>query len=54
MSGSDRQRRDVVEMLVINVDTVDRQYLERWADDLGIGNALAELWGEARQELDGR
>ena len=54
MSESDRQRRDVIEMLVVNGETLDRQYLEQWAGELGITDELSELWGEAQREMDCR
>lgn len=49
-SGSERQRRDVVEMLIANFDTLDRDYLERWATELSVAGLLAELWAEAASE----
>ena len=51
LSGSERQRRDVVEMLVVNIDTLDRDYLERWATELGLAPSLAKLWSDAEREL---
>jgi hypothetical protein len=50
MSGSDIQRRDVVEMVVANVDSLDRGYLDRWTDELGLAAVLPDLWNEALGE----
>ena len=49
-SGSDTQRRDVVEMIATNLDTLDRSYLDRWARELNVDALLAELWNEAHAE----
>lgn len=49
-SGSERQRRDVLAMLVANLDTIDRSYLERWAAELGVADALEAIWAEAEHE----
>lgn len=50
MSGSERQRRDVLEMLVVNFDSLDREYLDRWAAELDVASLLVELWTEADAE----
>ncbi|MGF1596187.1 MAG: hypothetical protein ACFCVK_04540 [Acidimicrobiales bacterium] len=47
MSGSDNQRRDVLEMLVANRDHLDHAYLERWATELAVVDVLHELQAEA-------
>ena len=47
MSGSDTQRRDVVEMILANFDDLARAYLVRWANELGLDSLLHELWEEA-------
>lgn len=39
-SGSEQQRRDVVNLLA---DPVDRDYLGRWATELGVADRLEEL-----------
>ncbi|MEM8923064.1 MAG: hypothetical protein AAGD35_06150 [Actinomycetota bacterium] len=49
MSQSDVQQRDVVEMLIANVDNLDRDYLDRWAEELGIAELLAAAWGKAAE-----
>ncbi|MDE0928192.1 MAG: hypothetical protein OSA06_05465 [Acidimicrobiales bacterium] len=41
-SGSERQMGDVVAMLKANQKSVDHQYLDYWADNLGVTQALAE------------
>lgn len=38
--GSDRQRRDVVAMLTVQGDTIDRDYLWHWAEILGLTDDL--------------
>lgn len=50
MSGSDTQRRDVVEMIIANLDTLDRTYLDRWADELDLSDVLLQVWDEALAE----
>ncbi len=40
MSGSDQQRRDVNAVLHIQRPTLDLEYLERWASELGIADEL--------------
>lgn len=47
MSGSDIQRRDVVEMILANFDGLDRDYLDRWASELGVDDLLRLVWDEA-------
>ncbi len=42
-SDSDRQLRDVSGMIAVNMDTLDRAYLTRWADQLGIADAWLRL-----------
>ena len=49
-SGSDTQRRDVIEMIIANLDTLDRPYLDRWAGELGLGGVLDDVWDEALAE----
>ncbi len=50
MSASDIQRRDVIEMIVANLDTLDREYLDQWAAKLGIAEVFGTVWNEARGE----
>jgi hypothetical protein len=47
LSGSDLQRRDVAEMIIVNVASLDRSYLDRWAAELGVADILASIWSEA-------
>jgi len=50
MSGSDTQRRDVIEMMVANADSLDLAYLSRWAEELGVATLLGDLWATALGE----
>jgi hypothetical protein len=44
---SDRQWRDILEVLMAQHNVLDRPYLERWAVELGVGDLLARAWKEA-------
>lgn len=44
-SGSDTQRRDLERLFALHRDTLDRAYLERWADELGLRAYLDRLLG---------
>jgi hypothetical protein len=46
-TGSDRQRRDVTEMIAISGDALDGDYVERWANELGLSDDWATLKAEA-------
>jgi hypothetical protein len=48
--GSERQRRDVIGMLATQGDRVDRDYLARWAVELGVERDLAEAFKIAAEE----
>lgn len=50
ISGSDTQRRDVIEMIDANLDSLDREYLNRWAVDLGLAELLHDVWEAATTE----
>lgn len=50
MSASDTQRRDVIEMIIANLDSLDRGYLDRWACELGLSEILQNVWDEALAE----
>jgi hypothetical protein len=42
LSGSERQRRDVGSMLAVQGPALDWPYLRHWANELGLGDLLAE------------
>jgi hypothetical protein len=44
---SERQLRDVAGMLAVGGDLLDRDYLERWVEALGLGQAWVEVRGPA-------
>ncbi len=44
---SDRQWRDIVGVLKIQSDLLDRDYLSRWADELGVAGLLRRALDEA-------
>ena len=44
---SQLQWRDVVTVLKVQQHCIDRQYLEQWAAELGVGDLLAKAWKEA-------
>lgn len=46
-SGSDTQRRDLERLFALHRDTLDRAYLEQWADELGLCSHLDRLLGES-------
>jgi hypothetical protein len=50
MSGSDTLRKDVIEMIIANADVLDRDYLDHWADELGITGALHQCLAEAEAD----
>lgn len=50
MTPSDTQRRDVVQMMIVNEESLDRSYMQQWAENLGVEALLGELWNVARQE----
>lgn len=50
ISKSDTQRRDVIEMIIANIDSLDRDYLNNWASELGLAELLSEVWSEANAE----
>ena len=49
---SDRQWRDVVQVLRVSGPDMDRTYLDRWAETLGVTPLLNRAWNEADQ-VDG-
>lgn len=44
LSDSERQLRDVAEILDVQGDVLDVEHIERWVDELGLG----KQWGMAR------
>ena len=51
MSGSDQQWRDIVAMIVANTGRLDDAYLDRWAEELGLDELLAEARSAVRTEI---
>ena len=46
VSGSERQFRDAVGVGLVQRSALDREYLSRWACELGVEGLLARLWQE--------
>lgn len=46
---SDRQWADIVGVIAVQGDTLDRTYLDRWAADLGVSELLERAWHDATQ-----
>lgn len=44
--ASDRQWRDIVEVMLTQEETLDRPYLARWATELGVADLLDKAWKE--------
>lgn len=45
--GSDRQWSDIVGVLAIQGDALDRPYLDHWASVLGVSDLLARAWRDS-------
>ena len=45
---SERQWRDVVGVMQVQLHLLDQAYLERWAAELGVSDLLQRAWTEAR------
>jgi hypothetical protein len=43
IGGSERQRRDIEGILAVSGGSVDRAYLEHWAEELGLGEELSSV-----------
>ncbi len=43
---SERQWQDVIGVLRVRMDTLDRVYLQNWAAELGVADLLAKAWHE--------
>ncbi len=44
---SDKQWNDILGVMKVQQDALDRPYLEKWAVELGVGNLLAKAWKES-------
>ena len=44
---SDRQWSDIIGVLRIQAERLDRQYLDKWAAELGVADLLAKAWQES-------
>lgn len=53
LGRSERQLRDVVGMLAVSKDSLDRSYLAHWAEELGLTRPLADAQRLADEELAG-
>ncbi len=51
---SERQWRDVVGVMQVQLHQLDQVYLNKWAADLGVGDLLQRAWTEARTLMDER
>lgn len=45
---SDRQWRDIIEVMKTQMASLDRDYLLKWAAELGVADLLERAWDEAR------
>ena len=43
---SERQWTDLIGVMRVQKDNLDRGYLERWSDELGVGLLLDRAWAE--------
>jgi hypothetical protein len=48
---SERQWSDIIGVMRVNQAVLDRQYLDRWAGELGVADLLAKAWKEAESIL---
>ncbi|MFH1923057.1 MAG: hypothetical protein ABIP48_24600 [Planctomycetota bacterium] len=49
--GSDQQFRDALGVACVQLETLDRDYLQRWSHELNVHDLLEELLREARRQL---
>ena len=52
LGDSELQRRDVVQLVEKVWRTLDRSYIERWVEELGLQSAWAAILGDAAQPQD--
>lgn len=45
---SDRQWNDIISVMKVQQNTLDRAYLEKWAVELGVHDLLLKAWNEAK------
>ncbi len=50
---SDRQWYDIVGILKVQTNKLDRRYMDRWARKLGFSDLLSQAWDEAGGDIDG-
>jgi len=50
-SGSQRQIEDVLGVLQVQYDRLDKEYLRKWAKELGVADALAELVKKVERQV---
>jgi len=48
--SSERQWSDITQVGKLQGDRLDREYLRRWADDLGVADLLDRLWQEIERD----
>jgi hypothetical protein len=49
-SGSQQQMQDVLGVLQVQYERLDREYLRRWAEELGVADKLGELFEEVERQ----
>ena len=49
-SDSERQYRDALHVAIVGRETIERDYLRRWARELGVGELLDKLLAEADEQ----
>jgi len=49
-SGSQQQMQDVLGVLQVQYERLDREYLRRWAQELGVADTLEELFAEVERQ----
>jgi hypothetical protein len=46
--ASDRQWTDILKILEVQQHRIDRDYMQKWAAELGVADLLAKAWNEAK------